>query len=643
MIRCEQVSKGYQGQPVITDFSYTFQNTGFYLLFGNSGSGKTTFINLLEGLLCFDEGQIEVDEEVFRDRVDFSRMKEQAEYITQDSFFVDFLTVADNLRLYKDDDEAIRNVLDKFGLREQYGQYPRTLSGGERQRLALARFFLREKKILFLDEPTAALDDDNKNRVFGLLAEIKKNVLVICSSHDRAAFSYADEVIYFEKRHEAGEQPAIHERKHEEPDTHSIVGAYTAQKLPLYYLRQWFRYNNRNKGSRILFTVFMTFAICACMLADTPFHKYTADMQYAVGANMCELRTINEPPQMYEILCAMPRIRAVSLAYGRSIPLFEKEVPEPVPGQVYEAFEIPEYETYAAALPFEADLCRLTSAIKYGAYFDGQYQIILTLEEAKKLNKAHPEELIGQKVNKNLYGVGDTELEIVGIFDEFNVFEKEYLLAAQMQEAKWFVNDMLINTLYIDNQGFHQSDQRGYTLYFDTYRDMMQFYDAYSEEFRNQGHALFMGQNYENAKGTYIFLFAVMMPIAFLVMIFAVLFYVNKLRIVLTYEHQFLSVFDYAGYDVKHIISSFSLLNLSELFKQCLIAVLLAVVLTTGVNILNNRFALVGFQIFTVNAGLLAGFFVLLAVTGILFVNLFLRRIQWNSWYENITANRDIL
>lgn len=641
MIRCEQVSKGYQGQPVLTDFSYTFQNEGFYLLFGNSGSGKTTLINLLSGLVDFDAGQIKVDGDAYRERVDFNRMREQSEYITQDTFFLDFLTVADNLRLYKDDDEAIRNVLEKFGLKEQYGQYPGTLSGGERQRLALARFFLREKKILFLDEPTAALDDENKKRVFGLLAEMKKNVLVICASHDRAAFSYADEVVYFKKNHEAGRRLAGHDEEHTGVFSCGAVPARTAPRLPLYYLRQWFQYNNRNRGSHILFTVFMTFAICACMLADTPFHKYTANMQHTVGANMCALRTYNEDPQMYETLCSMPEVRAVLLKYEQSIP--REAVQEYTIGEVYEALEVPEYETFVPSLPFNADLCRLSSAVKYGAYFSGQYQVILTMEEAEKINEAHPEELIGQRISKNLYGVGNTELEIVGIFDDFNAFEEQYLFAAQLEEAEWFVSDLLINTLYADDPDFYASGQRGYVLYFDSYHDMMRFYDTYAQEFQKQGHVLLTGQTYENTKSLYILLFAVMMPIAILVMIFSVLFYVNKLRIVLTYEHQFLAVFDYAGYDVKAIIKSFSCLNLMELLKQCLISGILAMLVTTGVNMLNSRLALVGLQIFTVNAGLLAGFFVLLAAAGVLFVNLFLRRMQWSSWYETVTADRDIL
>lgn len=200
MIRCESISKSYGRQEIIKDFSYSFNDNGFYLLFGESGCGKTTFLNIIAGLTAFDGGRIEVEDMVFEKQINQAYMMDKADYITQDTFFVDFLTVTDNLRLIKEDGERIKELLRDMGLDDKSAQYPAKLSGGERQRLALARILLRDRPVVLLDEPTAALDEENKVRVFEILRDMSKDRLVICSSHDAAAIEYASEVVEFEKK-----------------------------------------------------------------------------------------------------------------------------------------------------------------------------------------------------------------------------------------------------------------------------------------------------------------------------------------------------------------------------------------------------------------------------------------------------------
>ena len=201
MIKCKYIDKIYKDEAVIEDFTYEFKNIGFYLLFGESGSGKTTFLNILAGLLSYENGKVVIDGNEYENIVDKEYVSQIADYITQDTFFVDFLDILDNLKMINNDEVEIKQSLDRFGLLSKLREYPAKLSGGEKQRLAIVRSFMNGKRILLLDEPTASLDIENKIKVFELLSEIKDEVLIICSSHDQMSMDYADEIIKFEKLH----------------------------------------------------------------------------------------------------------------------------------------------------------------------------------------------------------------------------------------------------------------------------------------------------------------------------------------------------------------------------------------------------------------------------------------------------------
>ena len=208
MIVCEGLNKQYGKQVVLSDFSCRFEDTGFYLLCGESGSGKTTLINILSGMIPFDGGRVTVNDREFHSVVEPAEAGVEFDYITQAPFFADFLSVSENLELISDDKEGIRQILAQFRLTHAADQSPAALSGGERQRLSIARACLSKKKVLFLDEPTAALDEDNKAAVVALLKELKKDTLVICASHDEMARGYADRILSFHKCSETREPPA---------------------------------------------------------------------------------------------------------------------------------------------------------------------------------------------------------------------------------------------------------------------------------------------------------------------------------------------------------------------------------------------------------------------------------------------------
>ena len=107
MIKVCQLSKYYAHNCVISERSDHYADTGFYLLFGESGSGKTTYLNILYGLIPFEAGRIIIDDREYAGQIPLSAVSDIAEYITQDPFYVDFLTMGDNLKMISDDIQII--------------------------------------------------------------------------------------------------------------------------------------------------------------------------------------------------------------------------------------------------------------------------------------------------------------------------------------------------------------------------------------------------------------------------------------------------------------------------------------------------------------------------------------------------------
>lgn len=633
MILCENIYKSFGTQVVLKSFSYQFEDNGFYLLFGESGSGKTSFLNILSGFLHFESGKINIDGKVFSGKVDRSIIEKDFDYITQDTFFVEFLTVSDNLRMIVDDDKRIQETLDMFGLRDKAAQYPTTLSGGEKQRLAIARSILGDKKILFLDEPTASLDGDNKVLVFELLSQIKKDILIICSSHDAEAKDYADNVIIFNKIHETCEPIPIDETKIER--RHNTICKKDEKKKPIsFYVKQWFKSKRRNQKSEILFGVFMTIAIVLCALTDIPQNKLDSNIEYVYKVNMCRLDTNDISPDLYEELCKTDEIAEVVILYGRSLPDLIN------PDSVMQTG--PDYETSGYVLPYNKSAFKLADQIKYGTYFTDTNQIILTYDMAVSLMSDSPEKLIGQTITKNYYGVGEVQFEIVGIMDELNDIEKKYLYAMEMyDENTWFLNGKFAEQ-YIYDEDFNNNGKRSYMLYFDSYRDMKAFYNENYEKYNESG-SLIMGLTAISELDVFITMFRVFLPMSFLIAIFTILFYINLIKTEIAYNNKFISVFDYAGYPIGKVINCFIRLNLIHLLKICALCAVVAFGITYIVNVVNQKFIFIDFQIFTYNVGILSVFIVGIILISAVFMNLILRRLKFTGWYENIISQRDLI
>ncbi len=621
MISCNGISKSYGGQAVLENFTQKFNDTGFYLLFGESGSGKTTFLNILSGFQEFDSGTVAIDGKVFANEVDREFIREDFDYITQDSFFVDFLTVYDNLRMITEDEERITDMLGRFGIADKLNCYPTTLSGGEKQRLAVARALLSDKKILFMDEPTAALDYENKIKIFELLAEIKDEVLIICSSHDSKAKEYADWVIEFHKCRKSAKKEPQKNNKRIYP-----------------YINKWFKSKSRSRKSGILFGVFLTLAMCICMLADTPDNKLDSNIEYVYKLNMCELVTYDEDEGMYDRLCEIDNIAEVVFKYNGSIP-----TPETNPDAVF--LESPDYEVVVDALPYNKDAFKISDRIKYGTYFTKVNQVVISADKAEELSPGNPKAAVGQTISAVLYGFGETEFEIVGVLDELNKFEQIYFNAAT-NSYDWFINSEFTKQYITDDNCHDVLDGhriRRYELYFDSYRDMKEFYEDNYDTLIEQGHRLNMSFYLGKEIDVFTMMFNVLLPLAVFTAFFTIIFYVNIIKTEIAYNNKFFAVFDYAGYSVRRVKNCFIALNLFYLLRTGVAAAAVSFAITFLINLINQKYVFVGFQIFTYNPWILGGFVIFMGLVSVISTNILLRRLKINGWYENVISNRDLI
>lgn len=170
---------------------------GVTALFGRSGSGKTTIVNALAGLLTPDEGRIVADGTVLLDtaaRIALPPNRRRVGYVFQDSRLFPHLTVRQNLlygrwfaRPASPQPEPDR-IIDLLGIRPLLDRRPGALSGGEKSRVAMGRAILSCPRLLLMDEPLAALDDARKAEILPYLERLRDELAlpIIYVSHSTA-------------------------------------------------------------------------------------------------------------------------------------------------------------------------------------------------------------------------------------------------------------------------------------------------------------------------------------------------------------------------------------------------------------------------------------------------------------------------
>jgi molybdate transport system ATP-binding protein len=174
-------------------------NGGVTALFGRSGAGKTSIINMIAGLLRPDRGQIVLDGEIIDDTaaaIHVPAYRRRIGYVFQDARLFPHLSVADNLDYgrrmngHARDEAQANRVISLLDLGDLVDRRPGRLSGGEKQRVALGRALLARPRLLLLDEPLGSLDEERKADILPYLVRLRdqSGVPMIYVSHN------ADEV-----------------------------------------------------------------------------------------------------------------------------------------------------------------------------------------------------------------------------------------------------------------------------------------------------------------------------------------------------------------------------------------------------------------------------------------------------------------
>ncbi len=210
IVRAENISKRYFRKTGSANYFYAVKPTSLEiaagevaLLMGRSGSGKTTVLNMLSGLLTPTEGKVLIDgTDLYRlDDKALSRFRsEKVGVVPQGRSAIDTLTVLENIllpaKLYGKPlpVEAASQWLVRLGIAQLRDAHPAELSGGELRRMAIVRALAQSPDVLFADEPTGDLDNENTNLVLSAFQtyvhEQKKAVFMV--THENDALQYAD-------------------------------------------------------------------------------------------------------------------------------------------------------------------------------------------------------------------------------------------------------------------------------------------------------------------------------------------------------------------------------------------------------------------------------------------------------------------
>ncbi|HKI82422.1 MAG TPA: ABC transporter ATP-binding protein [Pseudodesulfovibrio sp.] len=201
-----KIFNGEGGETVVLNGADLLVESGrFVSIVGRSGSGKTTFLNIMSTLLAPDSGQLVYRGEdithVSRARLNELRRRDFA-VIFQFHHLLPYLTARENVLLpymqglgpvTAEVRKRADACLDRVGLSGKGGKLPGHLSGGEQQRVAIARALVKESAILFADEPTGNLDKATGEAIMQLLADLKEDGLsIVMVTHDNEYAARAD-------------------------------------------------------------------------------------------------------------------------------------------------------------------------------------------------------------------------------------------------------------------------------------------------------------------------------------------------------------------------------------------------------------------------------------------------------------------
>jgi ABC-2 type transport system ATP-binding protein len=206
VIDVRDLTKSFGARKVIEGLSLQVAKGEICGFLGANGSGKTTTIRMLCGLLVPDGGSGKcLGFDILRDG---PRIRREVGYMTQRFSYYEDLTVFENLDLVaniyemQDDRRAVQAIMDRMGLSDRAGQLAGQLSGGWKQRLALAACVLHQPRLLLLDEPTAGVDAKARREFWDLIHDMAgEGLTVLVSTHYMDEAERCKRIVYLASGH----------------------------------------------------------------------------------------------------------------------------------------------------------------------------------------------------------------------------------------------------------------------------------------------------------------------------------------------------------------------------------------------------------------------------------------------------------
>ena len=206
MIRACDLFKSYGSAdnpfPVLRGISLDIEDGEFAVILGASGSGKSTLLNVLSGLETPDQGDVYYEEKKITglSESELTRFRrEQVGFIFQQYYLLPHMNVDKNVKMGADlsGNKDYRGVIEAVGLGDKLEKLPGELSGGEQQRVSVARALAKKPRVLFLDEPTGALDEATGRLVLDYICRLQKmyHFTVVMVTHNQNIAQMAHKVI----------------------------------------------------------------------------------------------------------------------------------------------------------------------------------------------------------------------------------------------------------------------------------------------------------------------------------------------------------------------------------------------------------------------------------------------------------------
>ena len=623
-ISINNISKKYDQDYVIKDFSYDFLDRGLYILFGKSGSGKTTLLNIISGAISFDSGSINIYDKKYEGNVNYDN--NLIAYITQNTYFINYLTVFDNLKLCNDDVDKIKKYLKGFEVIDKISSYPNELSGGERQRIAIIMALLQNRKIILLDEPTANLDYKNSKKIIDLLQDLKSKCLIICATHDSDFLPVADAVIDFNNL----KNKII---KNKEMVSNNLK---KEKKKSLFkYMFKSLTYKGREKKSSVFLVIAFSIIfliIYACFDYDKKIEQGLIN-EYDINfvKYYCDIETNDYCESIaheYNVVYNM-------FPYSSNVVLGE---------MINEAMREPvDYNIMAKTLPFDKSLFpNAEDYLLYGTYYEDELDIILGVDLARTLSD-DIKTLIGEPYTIKMQDKEET-FRIVGIFKDLNgdpYFQSLFETGDCMNRYQEYLNSKYTEKYRDDGiLGYNELEGHAYQIaYFDNTKDLYDFYKSDNPNIftfsMNYGFVDFI-RTVETAQyyGYPLVIFAFLVTL---------MFYFQTKYIASKYNNSTLAIYKYLGYSWKNIFINNTLVTLIWTIILYILAFILSIILGSIINMLLIHYEILMFDIFMVDYKNILLLFIFVLVFASFYAIFEYFKLKKYSWIDMVKKDDDLL